>query len=79
MAGFQAAKAIRERDKTGTVMMISNEPYESYNRPMLTKSMVAGLECQSRLQSSRVNGMRKTRFTGCLENRSQKIDVEQKK
>ena len=42
-AGFQAAKAIRERDKTGSVVMISNEPYPTYNRPMLTKSIVAGL------------------------------------
>ncbi len=42
-AGFNAAKAIRERDKTGAVIMISNEPYPAYNRPMLTKSIVAGL------------------------------------
>ena len=42
-AGFNAAKAIRERDKTGAVIMISNEPYAAYNRPMLTKSIVAGL------------------------------------
>lgn len=43
-AGISAAKAIRERDKTGSVLMISNEPYSSYNRPMLTKSIMAGLE-----------------------------------
>ena len=42
-AGFNAAKAIRERDKTGRIVMVSNEPYSSYNRPMLTKSIVAGL------------------------------------
>ena len=45
-AGFNAAKAIRERDKTGAVTMISNEPYPSYNRPMLTKSIVAGLSAE---------------------------------
>lgn len=43
-AGLSAAKAIRERDKTGSVIMISNEPYVTYNRPMLTKSMVAELK-----------------------------------
>ena len=43
-AGFNAAKAIRERDKTGSIVMVSDEPYSSYNRPMLTKSIVAGLE-----------------------------------
>ena len=43
-AGFNAAKAIRERDRTGAVLLISNEPYPAYNRPMLTKSIVAGLQ-----------------------------------
>ncbi len=43
-AGLNAAKAIRERDKTGSVLMISNEPYATYNRPMLTKSIMADLD-----------------------------------
>ncbi len=43
-AGFHAAKAIRERDKTGSVILVSEEPYSSYNRPMLTKSIMSGLE-----------------------------------
>lgn len=42
-AGISAAKAIRERDKTGSIVMVSNEPYPAYNRPMLTKSLVADL------------------------------------
>lgn len=45
-AGLSAAKAIRERDKTGSVIMISNEAYPTYNRPMLTKSMVAKLDAK---------------------------------
>ena len=45
-AGLSAAKAIRERDKTGSVIMISNEAYSTYNRPMLTKSMVAELDAK---------------------------------
>ncbi len=43
-AGFHAAKAIRERDKTGSVILISNEPYSAYNRPMLTKSIMSELQ-----------------------------------
>lgn len=43
-AGFYAASAIRERDKTGTVVMVSEEPFRSYNRPMLTKSIMAELD-----------------------------------
>ena len=42
-AGFYAASAIRERDKTGSIVMVSNEPYRPYNRPMLTKSLMADL------------------------------------
>ncbi len=42
-AGLSAAKAIRERDLTGSIVMVSNEPYITYNRPMLTKSLAAGL------------------------------------
>lgn len=45
-AGLSAAKAIRERDKTGSVVIASNEPYSTYNRPMLTKSMVAELNAE---------------------------------
>ena len=40
-AGINAAKAIRERNKTCNIVMISNESVLSYNRPMLTKSMIA--------------------------------------
>lgn len=46
IAGLNAAKAIRERDKTGTVVMISNESCSSYNRPMLTKTMLASLTAE---------------------------------
>lgn len=42
-AGLNAAKAIRERDKTGSILMVSNEKYRTYNRPMLTKSIMADL------------------------------------
>lgn len=45
-AGISAAEAIRERDKTGSIYMISNEEYPAYNRPMLTKSLAAGLEAE---------------------------------
>lgn len=42
-AGFYAASAIRERDRTGSVVIVSDEPCRPYNRPMLTKSLTAGL------------------------------------
>ena len=41
VAGLSAAKAIRERNKTCSIVMVTNENALSYNRPMLTKSMIA--------------------------------------
>lgn len=37
-AGFIAAKSIRERDKSGTILMISQEKVLTYSRPLLTKT-----------------------------------------
>ena len=42
-AGVNAAEAIRERDKTGRILLISNEG-PAYQRPMLTKAMLSGLD-----------------------------------
>ena len=42
-AGVSAAEAIRERDGTGTILLISNEG-PAYQRPMLTKALFSGLE-----------------------------------
>lgn len=40
-AGDAAAQAIRERNATCSIVMVSAEEVSSYNRPMLTKSMLA--------------------------------------
>lgn len=40
IASLSAAEAIRRRDKTGTIIMISKERSLPVNRPMLTKNMV---------------------------------------
>lgn len=46
VAALSAAAAIRDRDLTGKITMISAEPYLPINRPMLTKSMLACLDPQ---------------------------------
>lgn len=43
-AGLSAAKEIRKRDKTGSIVMVSEEPYATYNRPMLTKALMADIQ-----------------------------------
>jgi NADH oxidase (H2O-forming) len=40
-AGISAATAIRERNESCTIILVSNEDVLGYNRPMLTKSMIA--------------------------------------
>ena len=41
-AAFNAAKAIRERNHTATVVLVSEEDALPYNRPMLTKGLTQG-------------------------------------
>ena len=41
VAGLEAARAIRERDKTGKITIISGEEHLPYNRPMLTKALLS--------------------------------------
>ena len=38
IAGLNAAKEIRNRNKTASITMVTNEPYMSYNRPMLLQN-----------------------------------------
>jgi NAD(P)H-nitrite reductase large subunit len=44
VAGVNAAAAIRERNDTCSIVILSNEPVLCYNRPMLTKSLVTKIE-----------------------------------
>lgn len=39
-AGLNAAEAIRERNSTASIVMVTNEEMMTYSRPMLTKSML---------------------------------------
>ena len=74
-AGFHAAKAIRERDKTGTVVMISDEPWQSYNRPMLTKSIMSGLSAEQ-IEIEPKSWYEENNIYQILGRKVQKIDVE---
>ncbi|MCI8349947.1 MAG: FAD-dependent oxidoreductase [Oscillospiraceae bacterium] len=43
-AGVSAAEAIRQRNRTASIVLVSQEKALPYNRPMLTKNMFAGLD-----------------------------------
>lgn len=45
-AGVNAATAIRERNETCSIVILSNEPILSYNRPMLTKSLATDINAK---------------------------------
>lgn len=45
-AGISAAKEIRKRDKTGSIVMVSEEDCSTYNRPMLTKALMANINAR---------------------------------
>ena len=43
IAALEAARAIRTRDKTGAITILSDEQHLPYNRPMLTKALLADM------------------------------------
>lgn len=47
IASLSAAEAIRRRDRTGTIIMISQELSPPVNRPMLTKNMVVAARVEN--------------------------------
>lgn len=50
VAAVSAAEAIRRRDKTGSIRMISAEPHLPINRPMLTKDLKVVVDDPERLR-----------------------------
>jgi len=77
-AGYYAAREIRRRDRTGTIRMVSNEPYLSYNRPMLTKSIVAGLTAEQ-IAVAVPSWYEEQRIQMILGKEAVRIDAQQKK
>ncbi len=45
-AGYNAAKAIRERNKTCAIVILAQEEDLPYNRPMLTKTLLEDFRCE---------------------------------
>ena len=41
--GIGAAEAIREVDFTGTITIISDEPYPAYSRPLISEYLAQGV------------------------------------
>lgn len=76
-AGHYAAEAIRKRDRTGTIIMISNEPYRTYNRPMLTKSIMAALD-EEQIAVEGESWYRENKIYQILDHEVVKIDVKAK-
>ena len=76
-AGINAAKAIRERNTTCNIVMISNENVLSYNRPMLTKSMIAKFDA-NQLAIYDENWYKENNITNILDKNITDINTEEK-
>ena len=76
-AGISAAEAIRQRDKTGAITMISNEIYSTYNRPMLTKSIMADLNADQ-IAVHETSWYEENRVFQILGRRVDRIDTDSK-
>lgn len=76
-AGLSAAEAIRERNETASITMISKEAVLSYNRPMLTKSLSKLLDAQE-IAIHDPDWYQQKNITNILNTRIDKINVEDK-
>jgi len=47
--GIGAAEAIREVDKAGSLLVISDEPYPAYSRPMISEHLAQGCPLEKML------------------------------
>lgn len=76
-AGASAAAAIRERNETCSIVMVSNESVLSYNRPMLTKSLLAAFN-PSQLALHDDEWYEKQNILNLLDKTVKKIDTANK-
>lgn len=76
-AGINAAKAIRDRNKTCHIVMVSNENVLSYNRPMLTKSMIAQFDA-SQLAIHKEEWYKENNITNVLDKNILEINTDEK-
>lgn len=77
-AGVSAAEAIRERNETCSVIMISKEAEYSYNRPMLTKSLSSLVSAQEIL-IHQPSWYEENRISNLLDTEIVKLDTASKK
>jgi flavorubredoxin/NADPH-dependent 2,4-dienoyl-CoA reductase/sulfur reductase-like enzyme len=76
-AGISAATAIRERNETCSIVLASNESVLGYNRPMLTKSMIAKFKPEQ-IAIHDEAWYKENNITNVLDKQVTKIDTEAK-
>ena len=76
-AGISAAAAIRERNETCSIVLASNESVLGYNRPMLTKSMIAKFKPEQ-IAIHNEAWYKENNITNVLDKQVTKIDTKAK-
>lgn len=75
IAGQNAAAAIRALDGAGRLLMVSDEPYRSYNRPMLTKVLTEELDFE-KIAMKAESWYTENRVEQALQVKAERIDTE---
>ena len=76
-AGISAATAMRERNETCSIVIVSNESILGYNRPMLTKSMIAKFNA-NQIAVHDEAWYKEKNITNVLDREVTKIDTKEK-
>lgn len=76
-AGISAAEAIREVDKTGDVVMVSDEPYRAYARPLISYCL-SGRVKRGDIYLRPVNFYRKNNIDLFLNRRADSVNAKDK-
>lgn len=76
-AGISAAEEIRKRNSTCSIIMVSDEPVPSYNRPMLTKAL-STLADASEIAVHDAEWYKQNNIVNKLGVRAEKLDPENK-
>ncbi|AGF54624.1 MULTISPECIES: FAD-dependent oxidoreductase [Clostridium] len=76
-AGVSAATAIRQRNETCSIVMVSNESILGYNRPMLTKSIIAKFRPKQILMHDKY-WYKEKNITNVLDKEIIKLDTKEK-
>ncbi len=74
--GIGAAEAIREVDKAGSIIVISDEPYPAYSRPLISKYLAEGCPLE-RMLFRPIDFYEKNNISTFLGRKVERLDIDE--